>query len=145
MKRRQAPEINAGSMADIAFLLLIFWLVATSLNPETGINSLLVDRDEEPKIAIVTQSRDLLRVHVTEAGEYEVEINGIRTLSLEDLRKAAERLLYTSGYKSRIILTSDYNAPYDAYMSVILLVEELNLNIIENEIKEEQPEGEPEA
>ena len=140
MRRRQAPEINAGSMADIAFLLLIFWLVATTLKPEYGINDLLVDKDEEPKIAIVTQSRDLLRVHVTEKGEYEVEINGIRTLSEEDLRKAAERLLYNSGYKSRIILTSDYNAPYDAYMGVILIVEELNLNIIENEIKENDEE-----
>ena len=137
MKRRQAPEINAGSMADIAFLLLIFWLVATTIKPEHGINSVLKDADEEPKIAIVTQSRDLLRVHVTEEGEYEVEINGTRTLSLEDLTDAATRLRARAGYKARIILTSDYNAPYDSYMGVLLIVKELNINIIENEIKED--------
>ena len=137
MKRRQAPEINAGSMADIAFLLLIFWLVATTIKPEYGINSVLKDADEEPKIAIVTQSRDLLRVHVTEEGEYEVEINGTRTLSLEDLKDASARLRARAGYKARIILTSDYNAPYDAYIRVLLMVEELNINIIENEIKED--------
>ena len=137
MKRRQAPEINAGSMADIAFLLLIFWLVATTIKPEYGINNVLKDADEEPKIAIVTQSRDLLRVHVTEEGEYEVEINGTRTLSLEDLKDASARLRARAGYKARIILTSDYNAPYDAYIRVLLMVEELNINIIENEIKED--------
>ena len=137
MKRRQAPEINAGSMADIAFLLLIFWLVATTIKPEYGINSVLKDADEEPKIAIVTQSRDLLRVHVTEEGEYEVEINGTRTLSLEDLKDASARLRARAGYKARVILTSDYNAPYDAYIRVLLMVEELNINIIENEIKED--------
>ena len=137
MKRRQAPEINAGSMADIAFLLLIFWLVATTIKPEYGVNSVLKDADEEPKIAIVTQSRDLLRVHVTEEGEYEVEINGTRTLSLEDLKDASARLRARAGYKARVILTSDYNAPYDAYIRVLLMVEELNINIIENEIKED--------
>lgn len=36
-KTRSVPEINAGSMADVAFLLLIFFLAVTTLDTDTGL------------------------------------------------------------------------------------------------------------
>lgn len=47
MAKREAPEINAGSMADIAFLLLIFFLVTTTMESNYGIRRKLPPPDTE--------------------------------------------------------------------------------------------------
>lgn len=44
---RSTPEINGGSLADIAFLLLIFFLVTTTMNVDTGLARMLPPMPEE--------------------------------------------------------------------------------------------------
>lgn len=67
--KRKTPEVNAGSMADIAFLLLIFFLVATTMNTDTGINRVLPPWVEEPeKDAPPIKERNLMAVKVNQYG-----------------------------------------------------------------------------
>ena len=74
MAKREIPEINAGSMADIAFLLLIFFLVTTTMDRDKAwIRSIpkkieLENQDPPPPVeernilAIRANSRDQLMV-----------------------------------------------------------------------------------
>lgn len=66
MAGRKVQEINAGSMADIAFLLLIFFLVATTMNVDTGIQRVLPampDPNQKQEDNLVKE-RNLLLVFV---------------------------------------------------------------------------------
>ena len=38
MASKKTPEINGGSMADISFLMLIFFLMVSTMDPETGLS-----------------------------------------------------------------------------------------------------------
>ena len=49
-KRRPSVEINSSSMADIAFLLLIFFLVTTTISMDQGLNIILPSEGEEMKV-----------------------------------------------------------------------------------------------
>ena len=59
--KRKIQEINAGSMADIAFLLLIFFLVATTMNVDTGLVRMLppMPPDEKQQEDIKVKERNL--------------------------------------------------------------------------------------
>ncbi|MFR9620667.1 MAG: biopolymer transporter ExbD [Rikenellaceae bacterium] len=68
--KREIQEINAGSMADIAFLLLIFFLVATTMNVDTGLVRILPPMpEEEVQQDIKIKERNLLLVLVSGSGD----------------------------------------------------------------------------
>jgi len=61
---RPVNEINAGSMADIAFLLLIFFLVTTTMDVDTGITRKLPPPPPEEMEDIKVKERNIFKVLV---------------------------------------------------------------------------------
>ena len=74
MARRDLEEINAGSMADIAFLLLIFFLVTTTMEVDAGIGRTLPLKNDDPvDQEIEIRDRDILEINCNSNDQLLVE------------------------------------------------------------------------
>jgi len=89
MAKREVQEINAGSMADIAFLLLIFFLVATTMDIDTGISRLLppMPEDEEQDDDQEIRERNVFVVLINKDDQLFVEREVIDVDELRQMTK----------------------------------------------------------
>lgn len=136
MARRASPEINAGSMADIAFLLLIFFLVTTTMDVDTGITRRLPPPVETPD-DIKIKERNVMNVLVNKDDRLLVngKVGDLRTLKDEAKRfmtpvfpdnpnfpesELKEIDLFGPIYTSKgvISLKNDRGTSYDMYINV---------------------------
>lgn len=84
---KKTPEVNASSMADIAFLLLVFFLVATTMNVDSGINRVLPPWSEKQQDAPDIKERNLMFVHVNKYDQIAVQGELINITQLKDKAK----------------------------------------------------------
>lgn len=94
MAKRAAPEVNAGSMADIAFLLLIFFLVTTTIETDTGLNRKLPPIEDEQVEPPIIKEKNIFPVLINGKNQLLVEDE---LMELKDLRKAAIEFLDNGG------------------------------------------------
>lgn len=89
-RSRKPPEINAGSMADIAFLLLIFFLVTTTMDTDTGMIRMLpphiIDMPDPPPV----KDRNVFIVLVNANNQLLVEG---KPMDIKDLRSEAKKFI----------------------------------------------------
>lgn len=93
MAKRGAPEVNAGSMADIAFLLLIFFLVTTTIETDSGINRKLPPMEEIENPPVIRE-KNVFTVMVNRFDQLLVKD---QPMEINELRKAAVEFLDNNG------------------------------------------------
>ena len=132
--KRTRPEINTGSIADIAFLLLIFFLVATTINSEIGIQRKLPKHQPEPGQTMDIHDRNILKVELNAKDEILVEGE---YSSLKELKSLATAFIDNNGKgicayclgaknpsssdspeKAVISIQNNRNTSYNAYVAV---------------------------
>src|SRR6056300_365479 len=137
-RRKGAPEVIAGSMADIAFLLLIFFLVTTTIETDAGLDRMLPPI-EPPDTDVVIKQKNIFVVNINKNGQLLVEE---QLMDIRDLRAAAIAFLDNGGsptgtpeycnyckgkrdasssdnpQKAIISLKNDRETPYSTYITV---------------------------
>jgi len=125
-KDRKAPEIPTASLADIAFLLLVFFLVTTTIAADKGISVKLPpwpEDDQEIEIVDV-QNRNVLVVLINSADQLLVEgaftdikeLKGITKEFVDNNGRNPE--LSDSPSKAIVSLKNDRGTSYDIYIQV---------------------------
>ncbi len=121
---RMRNEINAGSMADIAFLLLIFFLVTTTIVEDKGILVKLPPWSEEEPDVTKLKSRNVFAVLVN--AQNQLLVRGEPT-NIGDLRERAKEFianpekredLSERPTKAIISLRNDRGTKYETYLRV---------------------------
>lgn len=136
MAKREAPEINAGSMADIAFLLLIFFLVTTTMDIDTGITRKLppMPPEEESEKPPPIKQKNIFTVLINANDQLLVEG---KQMEPENIRESAIEFIDNNGdksceycqgendpkssdnpYKAVISLQNDRGTSYETYILV---------------------------
>ena len=94
MSRREIPEINAGSMADIAFLLLIFFLVTTTMDIDVGIPRKLPPKIDTPHTGDFFK-RNVFIVNINKNNE--ILVNNDKFMKLNELKNEVLLFLDNGG------------------------------------------------
>jgi biopolymer transport protein ExbD len=124
MAGKKLPEINASSMADIAFLLLVFFLVTTEIDIDEGINVVLPPWSDEPPPDVKQNNRNTLAVLVNSRNELLVEEE---RFEIDELRDYTKRFIMNNGrdpemsdspQKAIVSFKGDVGTNYETYIQV---------------------------
>jgi len=124
IKDRMSNEVNAGSMADIAFLLLIFFLVTTTIVEDKGVLVKLPPWSDEPPDIQQLKTRNVYSVLVN--AQNQLLVRG-EPASLETLRENAKEFIMNPDKrpdmaekptKAIVSMKNDRGTKYATYLEV---------------------------
>ncbi|MCP3930525.1 MAG: biopolymer transporter ExbD [Bacteroidetes bacterium] len=123
-RERLSNEVNAGSMADIAFLLLIFFLVTTTIAEDKGIMVKLPPWSEDEPDVTKLKTRNVFSVLVSSENELLVRgeltrVGGLREKAKEFITNPNRREdLAEKPTRAIISLKNDRGTRYETYLEV---------------------------
>lgn len=116
-KQRETPGLNTTSTADISFMLLIFFLVTTSMDVDKGLLRQLPSPEPQKKEQqqTVVDKANLMALRLT-AGDT-LLVNG-KPMQVSRLKEETIRFVHRLGKKHLISIESDRDADYNLYFQM---------------------------
>lgn len=120
-KKHKVPGLNTTATADISFMLLVFFLVTTSMDSDKGLGRQLppVDPEEQVEVTDVDKTK-VLTIHLKKDGVVEKDEQKVAIDS--KLRKDVRHFIVEKGPTHIIELQVDRNADYDTYFRIQNLI-----------------------
>ena len=119
-RKISGAEIPTSSMADIAFLLLLFFLVATVIDVDTGIGLTLPEPIEETEVKPVSKDR-MAAILVNENGDVLVDGNPTSVFQIKNnLKPRIESKIELPSNKKLIVsVKTDRKTNYNIYIQAL--------------------------
>lgn len=114
-RKRTVPQLNATSTADISFMLLIFFLVTTSMDLDKGLGKKLPPVEKSKQEESLVHKDNIIKVFIT--ADNKIVVDDVPS-SLDDLKKKLKNLVSRRGKNHLIQLQASENANYDTYFHV---------------------------
>ena len=129
-KRNKSVNIDSSSMADIAFLLLIFFLVTTTIASDRGLMLQLPPKPEIDKpLDVKIPERNLFKIYLNSAdnllvdGEPMINLSRMKPMVKEFvLNNGRNPKLSDSPEKAVISFKTDRGTSYERYIEVLDIV-----------------------
>lgn len=115
--KRQVPGVNTASTADISFMLLIFFLVTTSMDVDKGLFRLLPSPEPQKqlKTETIVDKNTLMALHVT--ADHRLLLND-KPIKVSRLKGEIIQFVNRLGNRHLISIESDREADYDLYFQM---------------------------
>lgn len=116
--RRRVPSLNTTATGDISFMLLVFFLVMTSMDTDKGLlRKLPPHNDEKEEVITDMDKRNVLQLTLTASGEILADGKPVDGGSLrKEIMTFVDRK--TERRKHIISISVDKNADYDSYFNM---------------------------
>ena len=132
LRSRQKPEIPTSSMADIAFLLIIFFMLTAVFTSNRGLQFQYPENDpNDPDV----QPEEAIHIKIEAEGQFQVDKNP--TTSLEEIGGYIQGKMKQSPGKP-VIIESNPDVPYYVMVDVFDLLKQLEVKNIAIPTKSER-------
>jgi biopolymer transport protein ExbD len=124
-KKRSPAEIPSSSLADIAFLLLIFFLVTTTIDVDTGIGLVLPPPPDESVTPPPIKEKNMMKLLVNSQG---MILMNEKPSALSEVKETLKKFIDNKGVdpnfsdnpdRAIISLKTDKQTPYRIYIDVL--------------------------
>ena len=114
-RHSEIPSLNTSSTADISFMLLIFFLVTSSMDAGKGLKRQLPPPPQEQEQVADIRDSDIMTLRIEANGGVTLDGN---TIGLEQIEKEVRQFAAVNPHHRVVAIKTDPEARYETYFQV---------------------------